>query len=105
MSTKTQGGNIMIVVAAVLKAAEGKGDTLEQEFRKLVPRVLKDPGAIAYAVHRAIDDPNKFLVYEKYESRDALKFHSSTPHFQEFSRATATLLAGRPEVALYNEIK
>jgi quinol monooxygenase YgiN len=95
----------MIVVAAVLKAAEGKGDTLEQEFRKLVPKVLKDPGTIGYAIHRAIDDPNKFLVYEKYESRDALKLHGSTPHFQEFSRAIGTLLAGRPEVTLYNEIK
>ncbi len=95
----------MIVVAAVLKAAEGKGDVLEQELRKLVPKVLKDPGTIGYAVHRAIDDPNKFLVYEKYESRDALKLHGSTPHFQEFSRAIATLLAGRPEVTLYNEIK
>jgi len=95
----------MIVVAAVLKAAEGKGDALEQEFRKLVPKVLKDPGAIAYAIHRAIDDPNKFLVYEKYESRDALKFHSSTPHFQKFSRAIGPMLAGRAEVTLYNEIK
>jgi len=95
----------MIVVAAVLKAAEGKGDVLEQELRKLVPKVLKDPGTIGYAIHRAIDDPNKFLVYEKYESRDALKLHGSTPHFQEFSRAIATLLAGRPEVTLYNEIK
>jgi quinol monooxygenase YgiN len=94
----------MIVVAAVLKAAEGKGDTLEQEFRKLVPKVLKDPGAIAYAVHRAIDDPNKFLVYEKYESRDALRLHGSTPHFRAFSQATASLVAGRAEVTLYNEV-
>jgi quinol monooxygenase YgiN len=94
----------MIVVVATLKSAEGKGDALEQEFRKLVPKVLKDPGAIAYTVHRAIDDPAKFLVYEKYESRDALRVHGSTPHFKAFSQATATMVAGRAEVALYNEI-
>jgi quinol monooxygenase YgiN len=45
------------------------------------------------------------LVLEKYESNDAFKFHLSTPHFQEFSRASGTMLAGQPEMTLYNEIK
>ena len=94
----------MIVVAAMLKAVDGKGDDLEKEFRKLVPKVLNDPGAISYVVHRNIDDVSKFFVYEKYESRDALKYHSSTEHFKEFSRAIAALLSGRPEVGLYSEV-
>jgi len=94
----------MIVVAAKLKAVEGKGDELEQEFRKLIPKVLKDPGAISYVVHRKVDAPNDFLVYEKYESREALKLHGSTEHFKEFSKAIASLLDGRPEVGIYNEL-
>ena len=94
----------MIVVAAKLKAVEGKGDELEQEFRKLIPKVLKDPGAISYVVHRKVDAPNEFLVYEKYESREALKFHGSTEHFKEFSKAIASMLDGRPEVGIYNEL-
>jgi quinol monooxygenase YgiN len=94
----------MIVVAAKLKAVEGKGDELEQEFRKLIPKVLKDPGAISYVVHRKVDALNEFLVYEKYDNREALKFHGSTEHFKEFSKAIASLLDGRPEVGIYNEL-
>ena len=94
----------MVVVAATLKAVEGKADELEQEFRKLVPKVLKDPGTISYVVHRRVDDPTKFLVYEKYESGDAFKHHGSTEHFKEFSKAIASLLDGRPEFGLYNEL-
>ena len=94
----------MIVIAAMLKAIDGKGDELEQEFRKLVPKVLSDPGTIAYVVHRGTDDPSKFFVYEKYENVEALRAHSSTPHFREFSRATASILDGRPEVGRYQEI-
>ena len=94
----------MIVVVAKLKAVEDKGDELEKEFRKLIPKVLKDPGAISYAVHRKADAPNEFLVYEKYESGEALKFHGSTEHFKEFSKAIASLLDGRPEVGIYNEL-
>jgi len=94
----------MIVVAAMLKATDGKGDELEQAFKKLVPKVLNDPGTIVYTVHRNIDDPNKFLVYEKYESREALQAHSQTEHFKEFGRAIRGMLAGRPDIGLYNEI-
>ena len=94
----------MIVIAAMIKAIDGKGDELEQEFGKLVPKVLNDPGTIVYAVHRSLNDPSKFFVYEKYESQEALQQHSSTPHFQEFSRAIASMLDGRPEVGLYREI-
>jgi quinol monooxygenase YgiN len=94
----------MIVVAAKIKAVEDKGDELEKEFRKLIPKVLKDPGAVTYAVHRKADAPNEFLVYEKYESGEALKFHGSTEHFKEFSKAIGPLLDGRAEVAIYNEL-
>jgi quinol monooxygenase YgiN len=94
----------MIVVAAKLKAVEGKENELEQEFRKLLPKVLKDPGTISYIVHRKTDAPNEFLVYEKYESGEALKLHGSTEHFKEFSKSIASLLDGHPEVGIYNEL-
>jgi len=95
----------MLVGAATLKAAQGKGDELEKEFRKLIPEVHKEPGTLTYIVHRALDDPNKFFVYEKYENKEALDHHASTPHFKEFFKATATLLEGRAEIGFYHEIE
>jgi quinol monooxygenase YgiN len=94
----------MIVVTAKLKALEGKGDELEQEFRMLAPKVLKDPGTISYVVHRGVDASNDFFVYEKYENREALNLHGSTEHFKEFSKSIASLLDGRPELGIYNEL-
>ncbi len=58
----------MVVLTAIAIAAEGKGDDIEREFKKLAPKVLKDPGVITYTIHRAVDNPNKFLVYEQYEN-------------------------------------
>ena len=94
----------MIVVAAMVKVMEGKGDEVEQAFQKLVPKVLNDPGTIAYAVHRSIDDPSKFFVYEKYEDREALKNHGSTPHFQEYREAMTPLREKPSEVERYQQI-
>jgi quinol monooxygenase YgiN len=94
----------MIVVAAKLKAVEDKEDELAREFRKLVTKVLNDPGTISYAVHRKTDAPNEFFVYEKYDSEEAFKLHISAEHFKEFSKAIASLLDGRPEVETYQEL-
>ena len=94
----------MIVVAAMVKVTEGKGDEIEQAFQKLVPKVLNDSGTIAYAVHRSIDDPSKFFVYEKYEDREALKYHGSTLHFQEFAQTMAPLQEKPPEIGLYRQV-
>jgi len=94
----------MLVVAAMLKAVDGKGDELEREFEKLVPKVLEEPGVITYLVHRSIDDPSKFLVYERYKSREDFDYHCATPHFKEFFEAFDSIKDREPEIELYNEI-
>ncbi len=94
----------MLVIAAMLKVLEGKGDGLEREFEKLVPKVLKEPGVITYVVHRSIDDPSRFFVYEKYKSREDFDYHCTTPHFKEFFEAFESIKDGEPEVGVYKEI-
>jgi len=94
----------MLVVAATLKAAQGRGDELEKEFRKLITEVHKEPGTLTYIVHRALDNADKFLIYERYESKEAFDFHASTPHFKEFFKAVGSLIEGRAEIGLYREI-
>ena len=96
----------MIVIAAMLQAAEGKGDDLEKAFSELVPKVLKDPGTIGYAINRGIQDPNKFFIYEKYEDEEALKLHGSSEHFKAFNRAVGAggMVAARPDITMFREV-
>ncbi len=94
----------MLCVAAKLKAVEGKGDELEKKFRELLTKVLEEPGTKVYTIHRKADSPNEFLIYEKYESGDAFKFHMSTEYFKEFSKTIGPMLDGRAEIGIYNEI-
>lgn len=95
----------MIIINAILKLADGKGEELEKAFRKAVPLVLKDPGAITYALHRSINDPNKYFVYEKYEDQEAVSYHASTDHFKEFFKVLVSLLDGSPDIEMYNEVE
>jgi quinol monooxygenase YgiN len=94
----------MIVLVATLKANEGKGDVIIEEFKKLVPKVLKDPGTVGYLVCRAGDDPNKFVVVEQYENREALQVHGQAEHFKAFNAATRGMFAGRAEIQFLNTV-
>lgn len=94
----------MLVVAATLKTAQGKGDELEQAFRRLLPNVKQEQGTLTYVVHRGTDDRDKFFVYEKYRAKADLDFHGATPYFKEFSRAIGPIMAGRPDVSFYQEL-
>lgn len=94
----------MIVISAVMKAKEGSGDDLEKVIKTYAPKFLQDPGCIEYKAHRRLDNPNSFFFYEKYENDEALKFHSSAPHFKEMFGAMKALLDGRPEIGMYKEI-
>jgi len=53
-----------------------------------------------HVVHRNTNDPSNFFAYEKYESMDALKTHSSTPHLQEFPHAVASVVAAHYETLI-----
>ena len=94
----------MIVVQAIIRVAEGKGKEFEAGYRELAPKVLKDPGAIAYVLHRNNKDPNKFFFYEKYADEAAIKYHTSTPHFKAFFQKMGSIMVGQAEVEQYTEV-
>lgn len=95
----------MVTIAAIMKVNEGKGAEFEKEFLQLQAKVLKEPGTVAYVLHRSVDDMGKYFVYEKYESDEALKYHTSTEHFKTFFQKMGTFLKGNPEVGFYQEVK
>ena len=94
----------MVTLVAIRTAIEGKGDALENEFKKLAPVVLKDPGVLIYAVHRSVDNPNRFLIFEQYENQEAFKAHGQTEHFKAFQKAVANLSVGPSVITFYNKV-
>jgi quinol monooxygenase YgiN len=96
---------IVIVVKAMMHVKEGKGPEFEAAYHKAAAKVLKDPGALAYVLHRDNNDPTKYFFYEKYENQEAIKYHSTTAHFKEFFKAIGQLTIGEPEINMYTEVK
>ena len=83
-----------IVIMAPLRTNPGKGAELEKLFKGLQPMVKMEKGTLEYHLYKQEDDPDRFVVFEKYVDKDALIFHSSTDYFKEFGKKMAPLLVG-----------
>ncbi len=93
----------MIVISALITVVEGKGDEYLEKFKELAPKVRKDPGLITYVLHRHVDNPDQFFVFEQYENREAIDYHGSTEHFKAYRKETADIVADR-QIGFYNEV-
>lgn len=94
----------MINVIAVITAKPGLRDTILEHFRANTAAVRAEKGCIEYAA--AIDaegapaiqiawGADTFLVIEKWESMDALKAHSVSPHMAAYGAKTKEFIASR----------
>jgi quinol monooxygenase YgiN len=94
----------MLTVIAKMPIKEGKMDEALKEAQGLVVEVAKEQGTVLYSLNVEKANPNVLVVVEQYTDKDALNFHSSTPHFKEFFTKISALLGGDPEIKIMKEI-
>ena len=58
-----------------------------------------EPGNLAFAVHRSLDDPNEFWLYETWESAEAVEAHESGEAFADYKERLRPLV--EPESVLF----
>ena len=52
-----------------------------------------EPGNARFDVLQAEDDPNRFLLYEAYQSKDDFTKHQQTPHYLKWKQTVADWMA------------
>ncbi len=92
----------MIHVIALITTKPGQRDAVLAAFRDNVPAVHAEAGCIEYGP--AVDlegagrdelGPDTFAVIEKWESPEALKAHSTSPHMAAYGAKVKDLLVSR----------
>ena len=95
----------MVTVMARLKIQPGKESAFEGAARELIAYVKEnEPGTLTYVLHRSTSDPTEYVYYEVYADQAALAAHGGSAPMQTFFGAIGALLAGRPEITLYEEV-
>lgn len=81
-------------------AKPGKAEEV-LELLLVNPRRIEagEPGNLAFAVHRSLDDPNEFWLYETWESRAAVDAHESGEAFADYKERLRPLV--EPDSVLF----
>lgn len=85
----------MIYVVATLTIKPGSLEALRAPAAACVAETRKEKGCISYELFASLDDPEKLVFVERWESREDLTAHSEQPHLVEWRDASAPHLVER----------
>lgn len=94
----------MINVVADITVADGRGQDLERLFADTRPRVVANPACLRYDLQRLRRSETEYTVLECWESTAALKEHGASEAFARFGAELAGLVAGNPDVRVYEPV-
>jgi len=77
----------MLIITGTISIDPAKRAVLEAAFDKMRAATLKEPGCLAYQIYLDRTDPGTVLLFEKWESEEALSGHFTSPHMAEFGKA------------------
>ncbi len=94
----------MIHVVALARAKPGSAERVRAGLEALIAPTRAESTNHLYVLHASADDPNLFVFYETWDSREALDAHMQTPHLKAFGAQTGDALAAPLEVHVLHEI-
>ena len=69
----------------------GIADAFIKGAKECIAETRKEKGCISYESHTSINDPNLFVVVERWETRDDLNAHGKAPHMKVWREYSAPL--------------
>ena len=64
------------------QAIAGQGDEVAALLSRHTAATRAEPGCLDFVALRGVEDPDAFVLYERYESRAAFEAHMTSPHFE-----------------------
>ena len=82
-----------LVLVARIVASPGHTAEMEAALRSLISPTRLETGCEFYVLHRDLDDPEAFVMLERWRSEPDWLAHMATRHVAEFRAMTADRLA------------
>ncbi len=91
----------MIVVAGTVVVRAERREEAARAARAMAAATRAETGCLEYRFAADLEDPNRILVFEAWETEDALARHFQTEHVRIFRQQLPALLAGPMAVTRY----
>ena len=79
-----------IVIVATVEVKPGSEDAVQGLLETAITQTHEEEGCVSYALHRDYENPQRFVMVERWASREAVEEHFTKPYLAE-------LFAGLPE--------
>jgi quinol monooxygenase YgiN len=86
----------MIVFMATVRTRPETADSVAEALQQLAGETRTEPGCLAYAVHRSVDDPTLFVTVEEWRSQEDIQRHFEMPYVKELVAQAPALLVAEP---------
>ena len=83
---------MIYVVATTQMKPEGR-DAFIKGHKACIVETRKEKGCLSYEGHTSVNDPNVYVVVERWESREDLTAHGRAPHMKVWRERSALLKA------------
>ncbi len=77
-----------LTIVAKIWAKEGRVDIVKSELIKLIETTRAEEGCINYDLHQDHENPNLFLFFENWSSRELWQKHMKNSHITAYQKAT-----------------
>jgi quinol monooxygenase YgiN len=105
MSEPAEGTDVSLaIVAGVFDARAGGEAALGAVLAHYVVMSRTSPGCRNIDLVASLTTPGRFLVYEKWESAEHQRTHLTSAVTEEMASAALPLLAGPPDLGLFEAI-
>lgn len=91
----------MLIVAGTITLDPAQRAEAEKAFDNMREATLAEPGCLFYQAYLDRKDPGTVLIFERWESQEALNAHFATPHMAEFGAALGNLGVSAMDVKKY----
>jgi quinol monooxygenase YgiN len=91
----------MIIITGSVTGTPETIDELLAASLEHVRRSREEPGCIAHAVHRDVENPLRLVFFERWESAEAVQAHFAVPASGQFVRTATALAASPPTLELF----
>jgi quinol monooxygenase YgiN len=81
----------MIYVIATSHVKQEMREAFVKGAKECIEATRKEKGCISYEGHTSINDPNLFVMVERWETRENLNAHSRAPHIKVWREYSAPL--------------
>ena len=84
----------MIIVHGTIPLRPESREEALQLARRMADATREEPGCISYDFYVGLSDPNTLMLFQEWESMEALMGHFQTAHMEEFLQELPELVSG-----------